>query len=183
MASAIMAVMSPPKDDCGSPIRVRTGMLASISIYYFLIKITFFYSLVRAQVKYDLVRDHYLFLGILYTAAVAFLSLCFLVGWKGQNFPDRQLERYVSQMLGITLWQAWLIETLILSTIYFKLMARFDEGVIFWTLLLLGYIRRDILITFEIDAASRKRGEPGPRSREDRPDEHRVLLSELRLPV
>jgi hypothetical protein len=113
-------------------------ILGSISIYYFLIKITFFYSLVRAQVKYDLIRDHYLFLGILYSGAVAFLSLCFLVSLEGQNFPDRPLERFVSHKLGITLWQAWLIETLGLSTIYFKLMARFDEGVIFWTLLLLG---------------------------------------------
>ena len=41
-------------------------------------------------------------------------------------------------MLGVTPWVAWLIETLVLSTIYFKLMARFDEGVVFWTLLLLG---------------------------------------------
>lgn len=113
-------------------------ILGTVSIYYFLIKITFFYSLVRAQVKYDLVRDHYLFLGMLYTAAVAFLSLCFLVGLEGQNFPDRPLERQVSQILGVTLWKAWLAETLVLSTIYFKLMARFDEGVIFWTLLLLG---------------------------------------------
>ena len=46
----------------------------------------------------------------------------------------------MSQALGVTLWQAWLLETLILSTVYFKLMARFDEGVIFWTLLLLGIL-------------------------------------------
>ncbi len=113
-------------------------MIETISLYYYLIKITFFYALVRAQFRYDLIKDHYLFLGILYTACVAFLSLCFLVSWAGQDFPQRALEFRVSQTLGITLWQAWLIETLILSTIYFKLMARFDEGVIFWTLLLLG---------------------------------------------
>jgi hypothetical protein len=103
-----------------------------------LIKITFFYSLVRSQVRYDLVKDHYLFLAILYTAGVAFLSLTFLVSWQGQNFPDRELERQISQALGVTLWVAWLVETLVLATVYFKLMARFDEGVIFWTLLLLG---------------------------------------------
>ena len=34
--------------------------------------------------------------------------------------------------------QAWLGETLVLSTFYFKLLARFDEGMIFWVLLLLG---------------------------------------------
>jgi hypothetical protein len=36
-------------------------------------------------------------------------------------------------------WVAWLGATFLLTTIYFKLMARFDEGVIFWTLLLLGF--------------------------------------------
>ena len=113
-------------------------ILQTVSIYYFFIKITFFFALVRAQVKYDLVKDHYLFLGILYTAAVAFLSLAFLVGLEGQNFPQRYLEYRVSNALGVTLWKAWLIETLLLSSIYFKLMARFDEGVVFWTLLMLG---------------------------------------------
>ncbi len=110
----------------------------TIYLYYYLIKITFFFSLVRSQVKYDLVKDHYLFLGIFYTAGVAFLSLAFLVSWQGQDFPQRTLEYRVSQALGVTLWVAWLLETLIFSTIYFKLMARFDEGVMFWTLLLLG---------------------------------------------
>ena len=113
-------------------------MLFTVSLYYFFIKITFFFALVRAQVKYDLVKDHYLFLGILYTAGVAFLSLAFLVSWEGQDFPQRALEFRVSQALGITPWRAWLVETLVLSTIYFKLMAKFDDGVIFWTLLLLG---------------------------------------------
>jgi hypothetical protein len=112
--------------------------MTTIFLYYFVIKIGLFYSLVRAQVMYDLIKEHYLFLAILYTSLVAFLSLCFLVSWEGQNFPQRPLEFRVSQALGVTLWQAWLIETLIISTIYFKLMARFDEGVIFWTLLLLG---------------------------------------------
>ena len=113
-------------------------MASTIYLYYFLIKIAFFFSLVRAQVKYDLVKDHYLFLGILYTAAVAFLSFAFLVSWQGQDFLDSAWVRYVSRLLGVTPWVAWLIGTLILSTIYFKLMARFDEGVMFWTLLLLG---------------------------------------------
>ena len=113
-------------------------MFEMILLYYILIKITFFYGLVRAQFRYDLIKDHYLFLGILYTAGVAFLSYAFLVSWRGQTFLNGPLIVPVSQALGVTLWQAWLILTFILSTIYFKLMARFDEGVIFWTLLLLG---------------------------------------------
>lgn len=113
-------------------------MFEMIFLYYILIKITFFYALVRAQFRYDLIKDHYLFLGILYTAGVAFLSYSYLVSWKGQDFLNGPLIMPVSRTLGVTPWQAWLIETLALSTIYFKLMARFDEGVVFWTLLLLG---------------------------------------------
>jgi hypothetical protein len=140
-APAIIAAMSPSDHVTYAPIGETIRMfdiVGTISIYYFLIKIVFFYSLVRAQVKYDLIKDHYLFLGILYTVAVAFLSFCFFWGFEGENFPDRPLEWKVSQLLGTTKWRAWLVETLVLSTVYFKLMAKFDEGVLFWTLLLLG---------------------------------------------
>jgi hypothetical protein len=115
-------------------------MILGISIYYFFIKIVFFFSLVRAQIKSDLLRDHFLFLAIVYTAAVAFLSYAFIVSWKGQNFPERYLEFRVSQGVGVSPWIAWLGMTLILSAVYFKLMAKFDEGVVFWTLLLLGMV-------------------------------------------
>jgi hypothetical protein len=109
--------------------------------YYFFIKIVFFFSLVRAQIKSELIKDHYLFLSVLYTAGVAFLSYAFLVAPQNQNIvPGRALEAQVSQILGLTQWQAWLAETLLLTTLYFKLMAKFDEGVIFWTLLLLGIL-------------------------------------------
>jgi len=113
----------------------------TFTVYYFFIKITFFFSLVRAQIKADLLKDHFLFLGVLYTAAVAFLSYAFLVSWQGQDIvPGRAWELALSRTLGLTQWVVWLIETLLLSTLYFKLMARFDEGVIFWTLLLLGIL-------------------------------------------
>ena len=115
-------------------------MIIGISIYYFFIKIVFFFSLVRAQIKSDLLRDHFLFLAIVYTAAVAFLSYAFFVSWTGQDFPERYLEVRVSQAVGVTHWVAWLGLTLILSATYFKLMAKFDEGVVFWTLLLLGML-------------------------------------------
>jgi hypothetical protein len=109
--------------------------------YYYFIKIVFFFSLVRAQVKSDLMREHYLFLSILYTGAVAFLSYAFLVSWQGQDIvPGRVLEAQLSQLVGASQWKVWLGETLILTVVYFKLMAKFDEGVIFWTLLLLGIL-------------------------------------------
>jgi hypothetical protein len=113
----------------------------TFAVYYYFIKIGFFFSLVRAQIKADLLKDHFLFLGVLYTAAVAFLSYAYLVSWQGQDVvPGRWWELQLSQSLGFTQWQIWLGETLLLSSLYFKLMARFDEGVIFWTLLLLGIL-------------------------------------------
>ena len=42
--------------------------------------------------------------------------------------------------MGVSPWVAWLGATFLLATTYFKLLAKFDEGVIFWTLLLLGIL-------------------------------------------
>jgi hypothetical protein len=99
-------------------------------------KAVFFFSLVRIQVKFDTMKDHWLFLGILYTGGVAFLSYVFLLSWQDFDWATWQLR--VAANFGVTPWQAFLGETLVLSTLYFWLMAKFDEGVIFWTLLLLG---------------------------------------------
>jgi hypothetical protein len=107
-------------------------------IYYLFIKAVFFFSLVRAQVKFDTLKDHWLFLGILYTGGVAFLSYVFLMSWMGDSFQWGWWYLQWAGVLGITPWQAFLVHTFVLSTLYFKLMAKFDEGVIFWTLLLLG---------------------------------------------
>jgi hypothetical protein len=112
--------------------------MITFTIYYYFIKTVFFFSLVRTQIRSDLLKDHYLFLGILYTAAVTFLSYVFIVSW--QNFPWAAWQRQIATNVGISPWVAWLGETFLLSTIYFKLMARFDEGVLFWTLLLLGIL-------------------------------------------
>ena len=113
-------------------------MFASVLIYYFLLKITFFFGLVRIQVKFDTMKDHWLFLGILYTAGVAFLAYVFLFSW--QDFQWSPLYRNVARNFGITPTQFFLGGTLILSTVYFWLLSKFDEGVIFWTLLLLGLL-------------------------------------------
>jgi hypothetical protein len=107
-----------------------------ILTYYFFLKLAFFFGLVRIQIKFDTMKDHWLFLGILYTAGVTFLSYVFLVSWQEIGWPDWQVQ--LARRVGVSPWMAWLVETFLLSTFYFKLMARFDEGVIFWTLLLLG---------------------------------------------
>jgi hypothetical protein len=113
-------------------------MFFSIMTFYFFIKLFFFFSLVRIQVKFDMMKDHWLFLGILYTAGVAFLSFVFIESW--QNLPWAPWQTRVAQRVGVSPWQAWVGETFLLSTFYFWLMAKFDEGVIFWTLLLLGVL-------------------------------------------
>lgn len=111
-------------------------MLVSINLFYLCMKMAFFYSLIRIQIKFDPLKDRYLFLGILYTSGVAFLSYVYIVSWQATSWAPWQVK--VAVALGVSPWVAWLGETLLLSTFYFRLMSRFDEGVIFWTLLLLG---------------------------------------------
>jgi hypothetical protein len=123
------------------PLRERkplmlNSILTTVLTYYFFIKIIFFFSLVRSQIKFDALKDHWLFLGLLYTAGIAFLSYAFIANLP--NFPWAQWQVRVAQSVGVSPWLAWVGETFLLSTLYFKLMAKFDEGVIFWTLLLLG---------------------------------------------
>ncbi len=113
-------------------------MSYSIASIYLFMKFTFFYSLVRTQIKFEPMKEHFLFLGILYTSGVAFLSYVFLASW--QDLPWAPWQTRVAQTVGVSPWQAWVGETLLLSTFYFWLMAKYDEGVIFWTLLLLGVL-------------------------------------------
>ena len=107
-------------------------------VYYFFIKIVFFFSLVRSLIKFEPLQKHVLFLGILYTAGVAFISYVFLVSWQEIVWQSWQLR--VARAAGVTPWVAWVGETFLLSTLYFRLICKFDEGVIFWTLLLLGFL-------------------------------------------
>jgi hypothetical protein len=99
-------------------------MFVSVLIYYYVIKTIFLFSLVRIQVQFETMKDHWLFLGVLYTAGIAFLSYVFVMA--PQDFPNWRA------------WQIWLAWFFGLSTLYFYLLAKFDEGVIFWTVLLLG---------------------------------------------
>jgi hypothetical protein len=99
-------------------------MFVSVLIYYYVIKAIFLFSLVKIQVQFETMKSHWLFLGILYTSGIAFLSWVFIMA--PQDFPDYRA------------WQIWLAKFFGLSTLYFYLLQRFDEGVIFWTVLLLG---------------------------------------------
>jgi hypothetical protein len=113
-------------------------MFYYVAGYYLAMKAAFLFGLVRIQVKFETMKDHWLFLGVLYTLGVAFLSFVFLTSW--QEFPWPAWQRRVAAVIGLSPWQSWLAQTFVLSTLYFWLMAKFDEGVIFWTLLLLGIL-------------------------------------------
>jgi polyferredoxin len=46
----------------------------------------------------------------------------------------------VAAYVGVSPWLSWVGETFLLATFYFRLLERFDEGVVFWTLILLGLL-------------------------------------------
>ncbi len=94
-----------------------------LDVYYIAIKAAYFFGLVLSFVKFENLQKHWLFLALLYTAGVALLSWVWLVA------PGRIQTRP---------WEIWLAETLVIAVVYFKLLERFDEGVIFWTLLIAG---------------------------------------------
>jgi hypothetical protein len=97
--------------------------MAFLNVYYLAIKAVFFYGLVHSFVKYELLQKHWLFMALLYTAGIALLSYVWFVA-PGQ--------------MAIGVWKVWLVKTLVIAAIYFKLLERFDEGVRFWILLVAG---------------------------------------------
>jgi hypothetical protein len=109
-----------------------------IATAYLCLKFAFLYSLIRIQVKFEQMSDRPVFLGVLFTAGVAFLSYVFLASWQSLRWEPWQLR--IAQSLGVTPRLAWLGETLVLSVVYFKLLARFDERGAFWLLLFAGLL-------------------------------------------
>jgi hypothetical protein len=120
------------------PVMGTQSMFYSMASVYLLIKFIFFYGLVRAQVKSESLREHWFFLGVVYVIGVAFLSYVFLVSWQAFPWPDWQ--RRLAARVGISPWLCWLAQTFVLVVLYFRLLERFDEGVLFWTLILLGLL-------------------------------------------
>src|SRR4051794_32374476 len=107
-----------------------------LGIYFFL-KFMLFFSIVKALVKFEALGNHFLLLSILYTSIVAFISYVFILASQPGAFHAEWMMR-VNRVTGLSPWLIWLAATLVLSTLYFKLLSRFDEGVFFWILLILG---------------------------------------------
>jgi len=98
-----------------------------ISGYYFGLKAVFFYGLVHSFVKFDPLQKHWIFLSLLYTAGIAFLSYVFLIAPGTAQYWGSWRA-----------WYIWLGETAVIAATYFKLLDRFDEGILFWLLLIGG---------------------------------------------
>jgi hypothetical protein len=99
-------------------------MVSMMLVYYLGIKAAFFYGLVHSFIKFDTLQKHWLFLSLLYTAGVAMLSWVFIMApTDAPNWRE---------------WGIWLAKTFVLIAVYFRLLARFDEGILFWILLVAG---------------------------------------------
>ena len=95
-------------------------------IYYFSLKALLLFSLARAYVMFEPLQKSWLFLSLLYTAGVAALSKVIFLS---------VLPTMTSQE-----WQFWLAKTFVLVVVYFKLLSKFDEGMLFWIIFLGGWI-------------------------------------------
>ena len=107
-----------------------------LGIYFFL-KFMLFFSIVKALVKFETLGEHFLALGVLYTALVAFISYIFILTTQPAAFHARWIMR-LNHDTGLSPWLIWLGATLVISTLYFKLLSKFDEGIAFWILLIVG---------------------------------------------
>lgn len=119
-----------------------------VEYLYYGLKLTFFLGLLRSFVKFDTLQNHTLFLGILYTAGIAFLSYVFFLSYQEtvvwRTWEMRLVillmprEHHAPGIIGWRAWQLWLVETLVLMITYLRLLARFDDGGMFWLILILG---------------------------------------------
>jgi hypothetical protein len=119
-----------------------------VIIYYFAIKAAFFLGMLRSFLKSEPLQKHPNFLAFLYTAGLTFLSWAFLVSpqevviWRDweMKLAVRLLPpgQTVPALLGWRAWQIWLVATWFLTALYYRLLTQFDEGGIFWLILLGG---------------------------------------------
>jgi hypothetical protein len=84
-------------------------------LLYLFIKFLFFYGLVRSQVRFDALKDHWLFVGLLYSAGIAFLSFVFIASWQLISWAPWQIR--VARMLGVSPWLAWVGESFVLASL------------------------------------------------------------------
>lgn len=95
-------------------------------LYYLGLKGLLIIALSRAIAMYEDFQKHWIFFSLLYTAGVGALSWVFVLSMNPQ-IPDEA-------------WQHWLVKTFLVAAIYFKLLSRFDQGIMFWLIFPLGVV-------------------------------------------
>jgi hypothetical protein len=99
-------------------------MFEPILIVYLVIKAAFFATLLKAFVSSESLQEKPWLMALVYTGGVAALSYIYFV-MGGAISPDY--------------WKHWVIVNLVLSFLYYWLLARFEDvAVIYWTVLILG---------------------------------------------
>lgn len=95
-------------------------------IYFLGLKIAFLLGLVKSFTQFDQLARHFYFIALLYVAGIAGLSWVFLMA---------PVQRTADQA-----WAIWLVKTFVIALVYFKLLDRFDEGSLFWIILVAGFL-------------------------------------------
>ena len=102
--------------------RASTFML----FVYYALKGFFLLSLARSYVVYDVLQKQWLVFPIVYAIALGLLSWVFILGMNPQIPAD--------------VWKIWLAQSFGLAVLYFYLLKTFEEGMLFWIVLLGGWL-------------------------------------------
>lgn len=119
---------------------------------YLALKIVLFMSILRAFIKFEPLQKYAIFLAVLYTAIVAGLSWVFFIApqvslhrtleWRGWEMRLVVLllpkSQWSAASIGWRAWQLWLVETFLLMVVYLRLLAKFEDGTIYWVILIAG---------------------------------------------
>ncbi len=100
--------------------------MTMILIVYFALKGVLLIALARTFVVYEPMQKHWIFLSFLYVFLLALLSWVFILSMRPE-IPEQK-------------WLIWLAQTFVLIAIYFKLLAKFDEGSLFWFIFIGGLL-------------------------------------------
>ena len=100
-------------------------MQVPLLIYYSL-KGLLLVTLARSFAVNEAFQRHWIFFSGLYTAGIAALSWVFVLS--------------INPAIASEVWKHWLLKTFLVAAIFFKLLAKFDEGCLFWAVFSAGLL-------------------------------------------
>jgi hypothetical protein len=95
-------------------------------VLYYALKGFFLLSLARTFVVFDAFQKQWLIFPIVYAVGLGLLSWVFILGMN-PGIPTDD-------------WKIWLAKSFGLAVVYFKLLSKFEEGLLFWIILLGGWL-------------------------------------------